>query len=129
MRSAGEDDCNGCVFAKGRKQRPEMRETVEEFVRQQFPSESADKQEALAGCVGGGQMKICNGCKFAEWKKTKGGKLHPSGDGNCKFKIVLPKLPACKNWIGHTAIYTVEGIINRKALFSDHCPYYCGGRK
>jgi hypothetical protein len=25
--------------------------TVEEFVRQQFPDEPADKQEALAGCV------------------------------------------------------------------------------
>ncbi len=35
----------------------------------------------------------CLGCKFAKWKQTKCGRLHPSGDGRCTWtmpEIVLP---------------------------------------
>lgn len=36
----------------------------------------------------------CETCVFAEWDKTKGGKLHPSGWGRCRWTsgdLVLPK--------------------------------------
>jgi len=35
---------------------------------------------------------ICNGCKFAEWKKTKNGRLHPDEGGRCSWEkqVTLP---------------------------------------
>ena len=32
----------------------------------------------------------CNGCKYAEWKLTKNGKLHPSGEGRCNYLKLHP---------------------------------------
>lgn len=29
---------------------------------------------------------ICEQCKYAEWKRTKNGRLHPSGQGRCAWK-------------------------------------------
>ena len=68
-------------------------------------------------------MKTCNGCKYAEWHKTKGGRLHPSGDGRCTFPWKMPPLPACKYFIGGV-MAPVGGSINRKEEFKDHCTYY-----
>jgi len=70
------------------------------------------------------EMKNCKGCKFAEWKKTDAGKLHPSGDGKCTYEYKLPPLPACKAWIHAIHPYNKHGWINRKTEFQDHCPYY-----
>jgi len=35
---------------------------------------------------------VCDGCKFANWKRTSNGRLHPDGSGKCKWqvKIALP---------------------------------------
>ena len=43
-------------------------------------------------------MKDCTQCRFADWKRTKAGKLHPSGDGRCKFQYSVPELPASMFW-------------------------------
>lgn len=45
-------------------------------------------------------MKECLGCRYTEWKKTKSGRLHPSGDGRCKYQCNVPKLPTSMWWIG-----------------------------
>jgi hypothetical protein len=37
---------------------------------------------------------ICDGCKFADWKRTKNGRLHPGKQGRCTFEWVPPPLPA-----------------------------------
>ena len=44
-------------------------------------------------------MKSCIGCDYAGWKKTAKGKLHPSGDGWCKYPWVLPPRPASMYFI------------------------------
>lgn len=35
-------------------------------------------------------MKNCNNCKYADWKKTVAGKLHPSGEGKCLYPYKVP---------------------------------------
>lgn len=42
----------------------------------------------------------CSGCRFASWKMTASGRLHPSGDGVCTYEWVLPPLPASMYWVG-----------------------------
>lgn len=67
-------------------------------------------------------MKTCNGCKYAEWDRTKSGRLHPNKGGWCKFKIKMPTIPA--------AFYCLweyrpcGGHIRRDEPFRDgkHCP-------
>ena len=38
----------------------------------------------------------CVGCKFAEWKRTAAGRLHPDCDGKCRHPLfsVPPVVPA-----------------------------------
>lgn len=67
-------------------------------------------------------MKKCVGCRFAEWNRTKAGRLHPSGDGRCNFNTALPVLPASMFWIPKPCIG--GGYINRREEFRDHCPCY-----
>ena len=44
-------------------------------------------------------MKNCNGCRYAEWEKTKAGRLHPSGDEKCTYKGVKSALPLLRHVI------------------------------
>jgi hypothetical protein len=67
-------------------------------------------------------MKSCTNCKYAEWKKTASGRLHPSGDGRCQFTYKLPPLPQSMYWIGSPS--PCGGHINRKNDLKDHCVYY-----
>lgn len=69
-------------------------------------------------------MKSCIGCKYAEWEKTKAGKLHPSGDGKCRFPWEMPKLPAAMYWIRAVCPRPSGGVINRKETFADNCAYF-----
>lgn len=68
-------------------------------------------------------MKDCNGCKYANWRKTAAGRLHPSGDGMCEFPWKMPPLPASRYFIGG-APKPSGGGINRREEFKDHCPHY-----
>jgi len=68
-------------------------------------------------------MKTCTGCKYADWRKTSNGRLHPSGIGRCAFLWTAPRLPA--------AFYFINGIpkpsggmIDRKRELAEHCPYW-----
>lgn len=67
-------------------------------------------------------MKDCNGCRWADWKRTEKGRLHPSGDGRCTKTITLPKLPACKHWLSLGT--TCGGHINRRIELKEHCVYW-----
>ena len=67
-------------------------------------------------------MKECKDCNFAEWDRTKSGRLHPSGDGRCTKIIKMPKLPQSFYYTVHPNIG--GGHINRRETFKDHCIYY-----
>lgn len=67
-------------------------------------------------------MKNCTHCKHADWQRTAAGKLHPAGDGMCKFPVAIPPLPACMHWMAMPRLF--GGAINRQKELSTHCVYY-----
>lgn len=73
-------------------------------------------------------MPDCTTCAYAEWDRTKAGRLHPSGDGRCTWdgwkKWVLPKAfyYVTYGWM-KVAPEPSGGCINRKNPCSD-CPCY-----
>lgn len=71
-------------------------------------------------------MKSCDACKWAEWKRTKTGRLHPDKTGKCTYPVKpLPTLPNCMYWgIGDPARKPSPygGWIVRGHEYSDHCP-------
>jgi hypothetical protein len=69
-------------------------------------------------------MKNCLHCKHADWKRTKAGKLHPSGEGRCKYPWKMPKLPASMYWIGQSAPEPFGGRISRNCDMKEHCAYF-----
>lgn len=69
-------------------------------------------------------MKNCLNCKHAEWKRTDAGRLHPSGDGRCKYPWKIPQLPASMYWIGLSAPTPCGGRISRNDEMKEHCVYF-----
>jgi len=69
-------------------------------------------------------MKSCVGCKYADWNLTKAGKLHPSGDGFCRYPYKINELPPAFYWIGKKPPQPCGGVINRKQPLKRDCPYY-----
>lgn len=69
-------------------------------------------------------MKNCTKCKHADWHKTAAGKLHPSGDGVCKYPWKLQKIPAAMCWAGRGEPKLTGGHINRRKELNDHCVYF-----
>ncbi len=82
-------------------------------------------------------MKSCIGCRYANWEKTKIGRLHPSGKGVCTYRVKFPVLPASMSWTPVKTLNTsvidpsvaddpriFGGYINRHKKFDDHCPCY-----
>jgi len=45
-------------------------------------------------------MSNCTECKFAEWKRTAAGRLHPSGEGRCRWKYEPKPIAAAYSWPG-----------------------------
>lgn len=41
----------------------------------------------------------CEGCRFALWKRTKAGRLHPDGSGQCEYALKEIQIPAAKYWL------------------------------
>lgn len=44
----------------------------------------------------------CDGCKFADWKRTSAGRLHPDGTGKCTRLSAHPldtRLPSAFYWL------------------------------
>jgi hypothetical protein len=69
-------------------------------------------------------MKTCEGCAFVEWKTTKAGKRHPSGDGRCTYQYKVPPLPQALYWWFDTPPRPSGGYVNRKSEHREHCDYY-----
>ena len=60
---------------------------------------------------------ICEGCKFADWKRTANGRLHPDGYGKCKWEKTFRIAGSCRSGIWGTdgqPITLSGGTINRK---------------
>lgn len=68
-------------------------------------------------------MKNCTDCKYADWDTAKNGRLHPSGDGQCKYPLRIPDLPQSMYWVG-SAPKPCGGHINRRSDLKDHCAYF-----
>jgi len=70
-------------------------------------------------------MKTCEGCKYAEWKKTEDGRLHPSGKGVCGYKYETAAIPASMFWPhSETAPSPYGGYISCREDLPRHCPCY-----
>lgn len=68
-------------------------------------------------------MKTCQGCKYAAWKRTASGRLHPDKSGRCTKEVKIPALPACQSWLGCGPKASFP-YIERGVYFETHCPYY-----
>jgi hypothetical protein len=68
-------------------------------------------------------MRTCIGCQHADWRKTANGRLHPSGDGQCRYEYKVPALPQSMYWIGRAPEPSGRHI-SRKDELKDHCAYY-----
>lgn len=68
-------------------------------------------------------MKNCTDCKYASWRITDKGRLHPSGDGKCAYVFVMPMLPSAKYWIGGEPRPS-GGNINRRRDLREDCPVF-----
>jgi hypothetical protein len=68
-------------------------------------------------------VKTCKECKYADWDKTAMGRLHPSGDGKCRYQYKIPQAPKAFYFAGGTPV-PCGGFINRKQEFKDHCVYW-----
>ena len=70
---------------------------------------------------------LCLSCKFANWKKAKGGRLHPDGYGTCAWSIRSVPIPSVYRWpnLYHGNIL-FGGDIHRKTGNVTDCPTYKG---
>ena len=69
-------------------------------------------------------MKSCLNCKYADWRRTGAGRLHPSGDGRCQYPWKTPPLPASMYWIQIGGPMPAGGHISRKSELKEHCAYF-----
>ena len=69
-------------------------------------------------------MKTCDDCKYANWKRTKNGRLHPNKSGRCTYPWECPKLPAAFDWLADGAPTPWGGHIERGEEHKKHCPYW-----
>lgn len=71
-------------------------------------------------------MNKCLTCRFADWNKTKTGKLHPDGLGRCTVKIPELVIPKVYYWIGfgHGQPRPCGGGIDRREKDDRDCPTY-----
>ena len=68
----------------------------------------------------------CCVCKYANWDRTKAGRLHPSGDGFCQWKMPEIKLPIAFYFFTpnrNTVPDPHGGHISRNSEFDD-CPAF-----
>jgi hypothetical protein len=73
---------------------------------------------------------VCVGCIYAEWKRAKNGRLHPSGDGLCRYfkeNQMDLRLPAAFFWPILTPTVPNGGQINRREKDGvDRCAFWEG---
>ena len=64
----------------------------------------------------------CCGCRYAEWRKTTAGRLHPSGDGRCGYVVTIPPIPISMWWGGGDLPRPRGGEISRREALRNPCP-------
>jgi hypothetical protein len=68
----------------------------------------------------------CTTCQLADWRRTKAGRLHPSGEGSCSWKgwkeWKFPKAFYLVGSVGHD-LRPSGGYINRRTPCTD-CSLY-----
>lgn len=73
----------------------------------------------------------CDGCKHAEWQRTKNGRLHPSGDGRCVYLRDHPldlRIPSSFYWGCWTMTPKPDGgYIERGVELDKYCEFYDAG--
>ena len=69
-------------------------------------------------------MRTCNGCKYADWKRTNAGRLHPSGDGKCTYEWKTPQLAQSMYFASFEPPMVIVVSISRKRELPDHCAYF-----
>lgn len=67
-------------------------------------------------------MRDCKYCKYAAWKRTTNGRLHPDKSGRCTYPVKVPALPQAFYWISTPS--PCGGHIERGRPLNDHCAYY-----
>ena len=73
-------------------------------------------------------MSTCLDCKFADWKRTAAGKLHPSGGGRCSHVWEPPPISAAYYFhgtYGRTPPKPAFGQIARRKPFTTQGPDGC----
>ncbi len=68
-------------------------------------------------------MTRCEDCKFADWKRTANGRLHPDKSGRCTFEVVIPALPRSRYWQSRGPVPS-GGYIERGKLDEIECPTF-----
>lgn len=69
----------------------------------------------------------CLDCKFADWMRTKSGRLHPSGEGECTWEFRASVLAAAYQW-SSTPKLTGGTIWRHEGLPGDgRCPQFQRG--
>jgi hypothetical protein len=74
-------------------------------------------------------MTNCEGCRFADWKRTKSGALHPDKSGKCTRLDVHPldqRLPVAFYWLGSPK--PCGGYIERGRVFDRKCEFKDGSK-
>ena len=64
----------------------------------------------------------CMDCKLADWQRTAAGKLHPSGDGQCRWVMPELRLPVSMYFVGGRTTPS-GGYINRRDEWRQ-CPQF-----
>lgn len=69
----------------------------------------------------------CDECKYADWKRTSSGRMHPDKSGRCLIKKVV-KLPECLVATSSYRTYGDEVVVKggyiRRGRTFDRCAYY-----
>lgn len=71
-------------------------------------------------------MKKCDECKYANWKRTKAGKLHPDKAGKCEFLVKPAAVPSAFYYIIDPILH--GGFIYRGEELKRNCPTYDAGK-
>ena len=66
----------------------------------------------------------CDKCKWANWNRTKNGRLHPDKGGRCTKEIVIPAIPEAFYWINNMPTKPYGGYIERGRDLQNNCVYY-----
>lgn len=83
------------------------------------------------GCGGMEIAMRCDDCRFAEWKRTSNGRLHPDKSGRCKRLEQHPldlRLPSAFWWMSNHLPSPNGGWIERGRDLPEKCIFKDGSR-